>query len=142
MANALVNLAHKMKYHQESFSSSSLQKLHNFALIAKFCKNIVQTSFCTNTADVLQLKSAKDGRDEDALADIFCYEAMRTFGDRIMRPKNRIEFQNKLAEIAQREFLCSKKTYNGEYVEKLILGDYEEKDPDAFLSLTKLSTDE
>ena len=92
MANALVNLAHKMQYHQETFSNSSLQKLHKFALIAKFCKNIVYTTFCTNTTDVLNLTNAKDGRDEDALADIFCYEAMRTFGDRIMRPKNRVEF--------------------------------------------------
>ena len=92
MANALVNLAHKMKSNHQVFSNSSLQQLHKFALIAKFCKNIVYSSYCTNTADVLNLENPKDGRDEDALADIFCYEAMRTFGDRIMRPKNRVEF--------------------------------------------------
>ena len=38
-------------------------------------------------------------REEDAIADIFCYEAMRCFGDRIMRPSFRTEFMQKLSEI-------------------------------------------
>lgn len=45
-------------------------------------------------------------REENALADIFCYHAMRCFGDRIMRPKARSDFTSKLADICAREFLC------------------------------------
>ena len=37
--------------------------------------------------------------------------------------------------------MCSKKVYTSEYVEKLVLGDYESKDADAYLALTKLKTD-
>ena len=62
-------------------------------------------------------------REEDAVADIFCYMCMRTFGDRIMRPSARIDFQTKLAEIVQKEFQCDK-TYNPLYIDSLVLGNY------------------
>ena len=54
---------------------------------------------------------------------MFCYEAMRTFGDRIMRPASRVKFLTKLADICKREFLCGK-SYTPEYIEGLIMGNY------------------
>lgn len=38
-------------------------------------------------------------REEDAVAEIFAYEAMRTFGDRIMRPSARGLFAEQLAVV-------------------------------------------
>ena len=139
MTNALVNLAQKMKYNEASFSNSSLSKLHKFQYIAKFCANVVVSSLNTEKDDVFNTGHRTDRREEDAVADVFCYEAMRTFGDRIMRPQTRIEFQKKLAEIAQREFLCSKQDYTPEYVETLILGNYHVREPQAHVTLTKVS---
>ena len=139
MTNALVNLAQKMKYNEVSFSNSSLSRLHKFQYIAKFCANVVHSSLNTEKDDVFNTGQLSERREEDAVADIFCYEAMRTFGDRIMRPQTRVAFQTKLAEIAQREFLCSKEDYTPEYCETLILGDYHAREPKAHVTLTKVS---
>jgi hypothetical protein len=38
--------------------------------------------------------------EEEAVADLFCYEAMRTFGDRLMRPSAKLTLMEKLAQIA------------------------------------------
>ena len=67
-------------------------------------------SLNTEKEDVFNVNSKADAkqprREEDAVADIFCYQAMRCFGDRIMRPKARSDFTSKLADICAREFLC------------------------------------
>jgi len=70
---------------------------------------------------------AESRREEDAIAEIFCYEVMRTFGDRIMRPSARVVFLEKLSQVCQREFLCDK-SYSPAYLEKLNLGNYHERD--------------
>lgn len=51
------------------------------------------------------------------MAEMFAYEAMRTFGDRIMRPSARALFSEKLAQVLQKEFLCSEEDYNTEVME-------------------------
>lgn len=78
-------------------------------------------------------------REEDAIADIFCYEAMRTFGDRIMRPGFRTEFIGRLSEICQKEFLCDK-TYSASYIETLVVGNYHTRDPKEQVKLVNISS--
>lgn len=90
-----------MKKNEAAFSHSSLSKIHKFQFISKFCTNVVSSTLNTEKEDVFNVPigSKTRQREEDALADIFCYEAMRCFGDRIMRPKPRSDFINKLADI-------------------------------------------
>ena len=59
---------------------------------------------------------ANSKSEEDAVAELFCYEAMRTFGDRMMRPQVKMAFMEKLAYIAQKEFLASE-SFNALYIE-------------------------
>lgn len=136
ITNALVSLCDKMK-RNDSFFNSSFSKLIKFQYVAKFCQNIVQNSMHTEASDVFGNSDPKR-REEDAIADIFCYEAMRCFGDRIMRPGFRTEFLGKLAEICQKEFLCSK-NYSASYIENLILGNYHSRDPKEPMKMTNVS---
>jgi hypothetical protein len=100
VSNALISLCEKMK-RNDSFFNSSLSKLVKFQYVAKFCQNIVFNSMNTDASEVLGVEPGihSKRREEDAIADIFCYEAMRCFGDRIMRPSFRTEFLGKLSEI-------------------------------------------
>ena len=66
---------------------------------------------------------------------------MRTFGDRIMRPSARQDFQHKLAEIVQQEFLCDG-TYSARYIDQLVLGNYHAREPKAHVSLNNVSEGE
>ena len=60
-----------------------------------------------NKADVYGLGYEYQARrEEDAVAEMFAYEASRTFGDRIMRPSARVAFNEKLSYVCQKEFLC------------------------------------
>ena len=68
---------------------------------------MVVTSVNTEKDDVFNAPGS-NRREEDALADLFCYEAMRSFGDRIMRPTTRNDFMSKLSDICIKEFLCNK----------------------------------
>ena len=91
-----------MKRNEANFSHSSLSKIHKFQYISKFCSNTVVSSVNTEKEDVFCVPAGQKSnklREEDALADIFCYEAMRCFGDRMMRPKSRGDFISKLADI-------------------------------------------
>ena len=63
---------------------------------------------------------------------------MRTFGDRIMRPSTRSDFQNKLAEICQKEFQCDK-TYTPLYIDSLVLGNYHVREQKAHVSLNNVT---
>ena len=98
ITNALDKLLKQMKRNESAFSHSSLSKLHKFQYIAKFCTNVVCSTLNTEKDDVFNTPAGQrtKSREEDALADIFCYEAMRCFGDRIMRPKPRTDFIAKL----------------------------------------------
>ena len=108
--------------------------------MAKFCQNIVFNSINTDVTDVYGETNANASkrREEDAIADIFCYEAMRTFGDRIMRPGFRTEFMTKLSEICQKEFLCDK-SYSPSYIEGLVMGNYHIRDPKEPIKLVNIS---
>lgn len=109
----------------DTSSYSSFSRINKFQYVAKFCQNIVFNCMSTDATDV---NGNSKKREEDAIADIFCYEAMRTFGDRIMRPGFRTEFIGKLSDICQKEFLCDKTIYSPSYIENLILGNYHVRD--------------
>jgi len=125
ITNALDKLLKQIKRNEASFSHSSLSKLHKFQFIANFCYSTVVASVNTEKDDVFNLPPgvSKRRREEDALADIFCYQAMRCFGDRMMRPKARADFINKLSDICLKEFLCAS-FYNAQYIDSLVLGNY------------------
>ena len=93
ISNALISLCEKMK-RNDSFFNSSFSKLIKFQYVAKFCQNIITNSANTDMFEVFGVdpRSKNVRREEDAIADIFCYEIMRCFGDRIMRPSFRTEF--------------------------------------------------
>jgi hypothetical protein len=140
VSNALISLCEKMK-RNDSFFNSSFSKLVKFQYVAKFCQNIVFNSQNTEASDVLGIEpgmQSKPRREEDAIADIFCYEAMRCFGDRIMRPSFRTEFMGKLSEICQKEFLCDK-NYSPSYIENLTLGNYHIREPKAPMKMMNVS---
>lgn len=101
ITNALDKLLKLIKRNETSFSHSSLSKIHRFQYISNFCTNVVFSSVNTEKDDVFCTPPGQrsNRREEDALADIFCYEAMRCFGDRIMRAKARSDFVQKLADI-------------------------------------------
>ena len=141
MTNALDKLLKQMKRNEGAFATSSLSKLHRFQYIAKFCSNVVTSSVNTEKEDVFCYPpgQASSRREEDALADIFCYEAMRCFGDRIMRPKPRSDFIAKLADICQKEFLCDSRYYTSEYIGSLVLGNYHVREAKAHVKLMNLT---
>jgi len=99
--NALINLLEKIKQNKQIFNASSFSKLYKFHFLAKFCSNLVFNTINTET------KSAIFGlgyefnqkRDEDAVAEMFIYEAMRTFGDRMLRPSARNLFLEQLSKV-------------------------------------------
>jgi hypothetical protein len=123
----------------DSFFNSSFSKLIKFQYVAKFCQNIVFNSQNTDASEVLGIEPGMSKwREEDAIADIFCYEAMRCFGDRIMRPSFRTEFMGKLSEICQKEFLCDK-NYSPSYIENLTLGNYHIREPKAPMKMMNVS---
>ena len=64
---------------------------------------------------------------------------MRCFGDRIMRPKPRSDFINKLVDICQKEFLCGS-LYSPIYIDKLILGDYHARQAKAHVKMTNITS--
>ena len=142
VSNALQSLAEKMKRNEGLYSNSSLSKIHKFQYISQFCANIVTLSLNTERADVFNVNTKADQqhmrREEDAVADIFCYQAMRTFGDRIMRPSARADFQAKLSEICHKEYGCDK-TYSPLYIDSLVLGNYHVREPKAHVTLNNVS---
>jgi len=81
-------------------------------------------------------------KEEEAMAEIFCYEAMRTFGDRIMRPKNRQKFLEILAEICHKEFRWDRKKYTPAFLETLIMGNYHEKTAESHVKMISITTPE
>lgn len=102
-------LIDKMKNSESILNNFTYSPLTSFHFVAKFCANLViNSSFTDSKADVYGLGAeANQRREEEAVADLFCYEVMRTFGDRLMRPSAKQFFMEKLAYIAQKEFLCS-----------------------------------
>lgn len=139
ITNALDKLLKQMKRNEVSFSHSSLSKIHKFQYISKFCSNVVSYSVNTEKEDVFGIpmpKGKSKYREEDALADIFCYEAMRCFGDRIMRPKPRQEFVNKLVDICQKEFLTQ--GYDAQYIDGLVMGNYHVREAKAHIKMVKI----
>ena len=122
------------------FFNSSFSKLVKIQYVAKFCQNIVFNSQNTGASDILGIEPIMQSkpRREDAIADIFCYEAMRRFGDRIMRPSFSTEFMGKLSEICQKEFLCAK-YYSPSYIENLTLGNYHIREPKAPIKMMNMS---
>lgn len=125
VTNALISMVEKLEDKEDMFSASSIMPIHKFAFVAKFCHNIVMLSNLTDSTEMVFGRGADQlgKREEDAIAEIFCYEALRTFGDRILRPSARTEFCKKLSDICRREFLCNK-SYTPQYIESLILGNY------------------
>jgi hypothetical protein len=144
VTNALVSLAEKMRRNETMFGYSHYSKLHKFHFISNFCSNLVTTSVNTEKDDVFNRRNESyelmrsDRREEDALADLFCYEAMRTFGDRIMRPSTRNDFMTKLSDICIREFLCNKQ-YSPAYIDQLVLGNYHIREARAMIKLTNMT---
>jgi hypothetical protein len=57
------------------------------------------------------------------VAEMFAYEASRTFGDRIMRPSARVAFNEKLSYVCQKEFLCGEE-WTPQHIEQITLGNY------------------
>lgn len=108
--------------------------------MANFCYNVVVSSVNTEKDDVFCTPKGQRSirREEDALADIFCYEVMRSFGDRIMRPKARSDFISKLSDICLKEFLCDG-LYTPAYIDSLILGDYHTREAKAHVKLCNIT---
>lgn len=102
---------------------------------------MVTSTVNTEKDDVFNVPKGQriNRREEDALADIFCYEAMRCFGDRIMRPKPRSDFINKLVDICQKEFLCGS-LYSPIYIDNLILGNYHVREAKAHVKMTNITS--
>lgn len=109
--------------------------------MAKFCANLVILSVNSEKDDVFMTQKGQENprREEDAIAEVFCYEAMRTFGDRMMRPSSKTDFEKRLADICQREFLCNAKSYDPHYLDQLILGNYHNKDKNAQVTLSNIT---
>ena len=107
-----VALQIQLKNNEQEFGGSSLQKLHRFQFIAKFTSNLVIATGLTDNRNDVFGERAKGRKEEEAMAEIFCYEAMRTFGDRIMRPKARVNFIQKLDEICKKEFRWDRDRYS------------------------------
>ena len=142
ITNALDTLLKAIKKSDATFSHSSLSSIHKFQYIAKFCANVVTSTVNTEKEDVFNLPATQGSqkykvREEDALADIFCYEAMRCFGDRIMRPQPRTAFIRKLVDICQKEFLCTSR-YTEQYIDRLVLGNYHVREAKAHVKMTNL----
>lgn len=81
-------LLDKMNNSELLINSFSYSSLTSFQYVAKFCANLVlNTAITDSKVDVYGLGAeANSRREEEALADLFCYEIMRTYGDRLMRP--------------------------------------------------------
>lgn len=140
ITNALDKLLKQIKRNEANFSHSSLSKIHRFQFVSNFCYSTVVSSINTEKDDVFCTAPGQrtTRREEDALADIFCYQAMRCFADRIMRPKARSDFTNKLADICQREFLCDS-TYTSQYIDSLLMGNYHIRDSKAHVKLSNIT---
>lgn len=143
ITNALDTLLKAIKKSDATFSHSSLSSIHKFQYIANFCSNVVNSTVSTEKDDVFNVPETTGRRrvkqrEEDALADIFCYEAMRCFGDRIMRPNPRTTFIKKLVDICQKEFLCGSH-YNEHYIDMLILGNYHVREPKAHIKMSNIT---
>jgi hypothetical protein len=104
-----MTLMDTMKNSENVLNNFSYSSLTSFHFVAKFCANLVINSSITDVkSDVYGLGAEANGRrEEEAVADLFCYEVMRTFGDRLMRPSAKLLFMEKVALICQKEFLCS-----------------------------------
>jgi hypothetical protein len=129
----------KMKASENVINNFSYSPLGSFHFIAKFCANLVINSSITDAkVDIYGSGSESvSRREEQAVADLFCYEIMRTIGDRLMRPSTKQFFMEKLALIAQKEFLCPE-TYTAAYIEQLILGNYHIKEENAHHKYTSM----
>jgi len=86
--NAITSLLDRMKHSKQAINSSSISKLYKFHFVTKFASNLVFNANNTESkAEVFGLGyEFNQRREEDAIAEIFIYEVMRSFGDRIMRP--------------------------------------------------------
>jgi hypothetical protein len=111
-------LIETMRNHENVLNNSSFSALTSFHFVAKFCANLVNnTSMTEMKADVYGLGTeANQRREEEAVADLFLYEVMRTFGDRVMRPAAKKLLLEKLSYLAQKEFLCPE-SYTPAYIE-------------------------
>jgi len=128
-----------MKKAQNVVDNFSFTSLTSFHFLVKFCANLVSnTSLIDKKQDVFGLGYESQRREEESVADLFCYEVMRTYGDRIMRPATRLMLMEKLAFIVQKEFLCSE-MYNAAYIEQLVLGDYHVKEPNTHHTYMSIS---
>ena len=134
-------LVETMQKNENVLNNSSFSALTSFHFVAKFCANLVNsTSMTEMKSDVYGLGSEANLRkEEEAVADLFLYEAMRTFGDRVMRPTAKKLLLEKLSHLAQKEFLCPE-SYTPAYIEQLILGDYSRKEDAAHIKYTSVMT--
>lgn len=87
ISSSLLVMLDKMS-NAEGLNNFTFSPITSFHFVAKFCANLViNSSFTDSKADVFGLGTAsKDRPEEEAVADLFCYEFMRTFGDRLLRP--------------------------------------------------------
>ena len=87
ISNSLLTMLDKIS-NSEGLNNYTFAPLTSFHFVAKFCANLVlNTSNTDNKEDVYGVGADSKGRlEEEAVADLFCYEFMRTFGDRLMRP--------------------------------------------------------
>lgn len=141
ISNALMALIDKMRENENIVNQFSFQSLTSFQFVARFCANLVaNTSLTDAKVDVYGIGAEGSLRkEEEAVADLFCHEIIRTFGDRLMRPTAKQFLLDKLALIVQREFLCEE-TYTGAYLEQLVMGDYHEKEETAHHKLRSIMT--
>ena len=118
ISNSLLTLLDKMEGMATQVNSFSYSNLTGFQYVSLFCSSLVQHSSVTDSRqDVYGLSAEANAKtEEEAVADLFCYEAMRTFGDRMMRPQVKIALMEKLAYIAQKEFLAPE-SFNALYIE-------------------------
>jgi len=89
-----------MKKADNVIANFTLTSLTSFHFLVRFCANLVSnTSLIDKKQDIFGLGYESQRSEEEAAADLFCYEVMRTYGDRIMRPSTRTMLMEKLASI-------------------------------------------
>lgn len=141
ISNALMMLLEKMKQSENIVDCFGFSTLLSFHYVAKFCSNLVLNCSLTDAkVDVYgQTAEGIARKEEEAVADLFCHEVQRTYGDRMMRPTAKQFINEKLAHICQKEFLCDD-NYNGAYLEQLVLGNYHVKEDTAHHKMSSVMT--
>ena len=104
LTNSLVHVLDKLKK-TESLHRYQIHKLFNFHNISALCHNLTQFTLLTEAFEdkpdplfkkPVKKTDKKERREEDLMAEIFCYEVQRRFTDRILMPKDRLEVLNKI----------------------------------------------